>query len=107
MIPSAKPEQMSLPTAAGDALAVRLAGGIWRLTTPWSEELYSGDKTGAFKRLRAQVWEAEADPEHNSVHQAVQSAILFITAPLRDGHDDFSAEQPHEATWVIERPVSV
>jgi hypothetical protein len=106
MIPSAKPEQIALPTTAGDALAVRLAGALWRLTTPWSEELYTGDKTGAFKRLRARVWEAEADPEHNSVHQAVQSAILFITSPLGAAPEDFSAV-PHEATWVIERPVSV
>lgn len=107
---NSKPEQISLPTTAGDALAVRLASTLWRLTTPWNEEIYTGDRSGAFKRLRAQVWEAEADPAHNSVHQAVQSAILFITSPVaprRAAHGNSLAEASHEATWVIDRSVPV
>jgi len=112
MSPSSKPEQIALPTTAGDALGVRLAGTLWRLTTPWSEELYSGDKTGAFRRLRAQVWEAEAAPERNSIHQAVQSAILFITAPTIPSRAKPTAMSPptidaEAATWVIEAPALV
>jgi hypothetical protein len=75
-------DQLSLPTAKGEAIASLLAGNTWSLSTPWSKETFDGDKTGAFKRLRALVWEAEALPEHNTAHQAVQRTIQYLTSPV-------------------------
>jgi hypothetical protein len=99
-------DRITLPTSDGDAQASRLSGAQWRLTTPWNEELYTGDTTGAFRRLRELVWAAEATPEHNTAHQAVQESIRYLTAldlPLLTRALG-SLEESHETTTLIIEP---